>query len=193
MRKRHLLLLWVALLTTLSTHAYDFQCGDLCYNITGATTVEVTYQGEWDETSYQGLTIATIPATVTYNGITYSVTSIGEWAFADCSSLTSVTIPESVTYIGYYAFDYCSSLTSLTIPNSVTSIGEGAFDYCSSLTSITIPNSVTSIGDRAFRGCSSFPVVDNLRYADTYLVEAVVISLSTYSIYACFLMIRPPP
>ena len=184
MRKRHLLLLWVALLTTLSTHAYDFQSGDLCYNITGATTVEVTYQGEWDETSYQGLTIATIPATVTYNGITYSVTSIGFYAFGDCSALTSVTIPNSVTSIGNNAFYYCQSLTSITIPNSVTSIGEEAFKYCESLTSITIPNSVTSIGDRAFRGCSSFPVVDNLRYADTYLVEAVDKSLSTYTIKA---------
>ena len=79
-----------------------------------------------------------------------SVTSIGGYAFEDCSSLTSVTIPNSVTSIGYGAFSGCSSLTSVTIPNSVTSIGEWAFSGCSSLTSVTIPNSMTRIGNAAF-------------------------------------------
>ena len=84
-----------------------------------------------------------------------SVTSIGAWAFVNCSSLTSITIPNSVTSIGKYAFERCSSLTSITIPNSVTSIGTWTFCRCSSLTSITIPNSVTSIGNGAFYLCSS--------------------------------------
>ena len=88
----------------------------------------------------------------TYN--VYSVTSIGEQAFEDCSGLTSVTIPNSVTSIGDQAFDSCSGLTSVTIGNSVMSIGDYAFRYCSSLTSVTIPNSVTSIGYWAFDGCS---------------------------------------
>ena len=82
-----------------------------------------------------------------------SVTSIGEEAFCDCTSLTSITIPNSVTSIGERAFLNCTSLTSITIPNSVTSIGERAFRGCKSLTSITIPNSVTSISDSAFAGC----------------------------------------
>ena len=83
-----------------------------------------------------------------------SVTSIGNYAFYECSSLTSVTIPNSVTSIGSYAFYECSGLTSVTIPNSVTSIGEWAFECCSGLTSVTIGNSVTSIGSGAFFGCS---------------------------------------
>ena len=66
-----------------------------------------------------------------------SVTSIGDWAFAYCSNLTSVTIPNSVTSIGESAFLECSSLTSVTISNSVTSIGNYAFAYCRSLTSVT--------------------------------------------------------
>ena len=100
-----------------------------------------------------------IPASVDYNGATYSVTSIGYEAFAYCSSLTSVTIPNSVTSIEYQAFGYCSSLTSITIPNSVTTIGNYAFYYCSSLASITIGNSVTSIGKSAFYNCSSLASV----------------------------------
>ena len=84
-----------------------------------------------------------------------TVTSIGGWAFANCSSLTSITIPDSVTSIGISAFSECSSLTSISLPDSVTSIDVGVFSYCTSLTNITIPDSVTSIEAAAFRGCSS--------------------------------------
>ena len=83
-----------------------------------------------------------------------SVSSIGDYAFRDCSSLTSVTIPNSVTSIRNYAFQNCSGLISITIGSGVTSIGNHAFQYCSVLTSVTIPHSVTSIGFRAFCGCS---------------------------------------
>jgi hypothetical protein len=83
------------------------------------------------------------------------VTAIGNSAFRECSSLTSVTIPSSVTAIGNMAFWECSSLTSVTIPSSVTSIGETAFYNCSRLTSVTIPSSVATIGHDAFNGCSS--------------------------------------
>jgi hypothetical protein len=88
-----------------------------------------------------------------------SVTTIGSDAFQGCSSLISVTIPASVTTIKISAFQGCSSLTSVTIPASVTSIGERAFQGCSSLTSVTIPASVTSIGERAFQGCSRLATI----------------------------------
>jgi hypothetical protein len=92
-----------------------------------------------------------------------SVTSIGDFAFEGCTSLTNVTIPNSVTSIGWGAFENCSGLTCVTIGNSVTSIGEGAFEYCTSLTSVTIPDSVTVIKGLgtplgplgAFGGCTS--------------------------------------
>ena len=92
------------------------------------TELAVSYQGSYYDSysgEYSGNVV--IPESVTYNGVTYSVTSIGSSAFEHCSSLTSVTIPNSVTNIGGSAFSGCSSLTSVTIPNSVTSIGGSAF------------------------------------------------------------------
>ena len=88
-----------------------------------------------------------------------SVNKIGNYAFRGCSSLTSVTIPDSVTTIGNYAFQYCTSLTSVTIGDSVTTIGSSAFESCSSLTSVTIGDSVTTIGNYAFYGCSKLASV----------------------------------
>ena len=96
-----------------------------------------------------------IPETVSYDGISYTVTSIGSYAFQYCSGLTSITIPNSVTSIEEGAFWYCTGLTSITIPNSVTTIGEKAFQSCTSLTSITIPNSVKTICSQTFGGCTS--------------------------------------
>jgi hypothetical protein len=93
----------------------------------------------------------TITSVVIPNG----VTSIGNTAFFRCSNLTNVTIPASVTSIGNGAFDMCNNITSVTIPNSVKSIGNTAFQNCAGLASITIPASVTSIGSGAFRYCNS--------------------------------------
>ena len=147
---RKLLFLFVALSVTSALWAYDFEVNGIYYNYLDGNNVEVTYSN-YDK--YRGE--ITIPETVTNYGTTYSVTSIGNYAFRSCTSLTSVTIPNSVTSIGSSAFDGCSSLTSVTIPNSVTSIGNYAFSGCSSLTSITIPENVTSIGNFAFSDCSS--------------------------------------
>ncbi len=123
------------------TEALYYQDGDSVY---------VTYY--YNHVNPSGYLI--IPESVSYDNITYSVTSIGEYAFAYCSGLTSVTIPNSVASIDGYAFQNCNGLTSVTIGNSVTSIGMCAFSGCSGLTSVTIGNSVTSIGRQAFAGCS---------------------------------------
>ncbi len=100
-----------------------------------------------------------IPSNVESNGQTYTVTSIGDGAFAS-RYITSVDIPDSVTSIGDYAFDHCLSLTSVNIPDGVTSIGNRAFSMCSGLTSVDIPDSVTSIGNSAFSECHNLTSVD---------------------------------
>ena len=133
------------------------------------------------------------------------ITSIGDQAFYNCTSLTSITIPDSVTSIGVGAFYYCPSLTSITIPDSVTSIGSGAFAYCTSLTSIygkyasndgryliidgvlnsfapaglteyTIPDSVTSIGQEAFGGCTSLTSIT---------IPDSITSIGAFAFYNC--------
>ena len=99
------------------------------------------------------------PAGLTTYSIPNSVTTIGGYAFSDCSALKSVTIPDSVTTIGYYAFCNCDALTSVTIPDSVTTIESSAFYGCDALTSITIPDSVTTIGGSAFYSCRALKEV----------------------------------
>ena len=146
----------------LSLHAiaYDFsythQGKTLYYTITSDNTVEVAYHGNINYVSGD----VVIPSSVINNGTTYSVTSIGEWAFAACSSLISVTIPNSVTSIGNYAFDWCNSLTSVTIGNSVTSIGGAAFYGCNGLTSI-VSNAVVppALGNEVFTNPNSYNVI----------------------------------
>ena len=105
-----------------------------------------------------------------------SVTSIGHFAFEDCSSLTSITIPSGVTSIGQGAFYDCSSLTSITIPDSVTSIGNGAFASCSCLTSITLPDSITCIVDAAFHNTAYYNDESNwendVLYIGNHLINA---------------------
>ena len=108
-------------------------------------TASVTYTSLTKNT-YTGVIV--IPSSADYNNHAYNVTGIGEWAFYNCSSLTSVTIPNSVTSIGKCTFYGCSSLTSVMIPNSVISIGEQAFRNCSGLTSIIVEFGNTAYDSR---------------------------------------------
>ena len=146
-----------ALLCSITASAHDFEVDGIYYKIASSTdlTVSVTFKGSISDYYPEYFGSITIPATVTHEGVNYSVTSIGNYAFYSCSNLTSITIPESVTSIGVSAFAGCFSLTSITIPEGMTSIGDRAFASCHNLRSITIPEGVTSIGEEAFDSCGN--------------------------------------
>jgi hypothetical protein len=98
-------------------------------------------------TGYTGTPVAvTVPS---------FVNNIGEGAFANCSSLSSITIPDTVTNIGDFAFELCTSLTSVTMADGVTNVGADAFSYCTSLAGVTIPAGVTGIAQAAFSDCAN--------------------------------------
>ena len=127
------ILLCLCLLASINAFAEAVEINGIYYNL-------VTKIKEAEVTSNPNKYIGTvnIPETVSYNGVTYSVTSIEDWAFSRCPGLTSVIISNSVTRIGSGAFYYCRGLTSVTIPNSVTSIGDYAFYDCRGLKKVIV-------------------------------------------------------
>ena len=198
---KKLLTLLLALVATTTLWAYDFQSGDLYYNITSSSapyTVEVTYKSV--RSNYANATL-NIPAQVEHDGITYAVTRIGSKAFAACKSLTSVTISASVVDIAGDAFlnaalykdeanwtdgtlyiDNCliSAKTTLSgaynIKEGTRVIAGQAFKSCGSLTAINIPNSVVGIGNAAFSSCSALTSIT---------IPSHVTSIKDYTFYRC--------
>ena len=171
-----LLALTLALMASVSSFAHDFSVDGIYYNIIDEKNVEVTYKGSSAyEDEYKNEVV--IPDSVTYNGVSYIVTSIGKNAFAysallktitignnvksvgdnafsNCNLLASVTMGTAVQNVGKYAFYNCSYLSVIdSVPNSLTTVEESAFRACSQLTAINLPDSVTTIGDYAFYEC----------------------------------------
>lgn len=160
--KKYVLMLIAAfagLFTSSNAFAYDCEVDGIYYYRVSATELEVACKvfSDNNRTAYSGA--VTIPATVTYMGKTFNVTSIGEYAFRDCNSLTSITIPSSIREIKSYAFYNCSSINAITLPASITALGPGVFEGCSSIVSMNIPAGITAIEDEMFFGCSSLKTV----------------------------------
>ena len=152
-------LLAAALIMPGKSLAYDFMVDGIAYNILSESTCEVTSYIVTNQNRYGG--DITIPEQVTYDGVTRTVTQIGDDAFNECIRLTSVDIPNSVTTIGDYAFGHCSKkLKNVNIGNSVTTIGYALFEGCTGLTSVEISNSVTTIESYAFYGCTSLASIE---------------------------------
>lgn len=188
-----LLITFMASILPATAYSYDFEVDKIAYSKINETEVEVA----------RGLNFSAdpnwnviLPPNVTFNGESYSVTAIGDYAFNYNDALNSIEIPNSVTSIGEGAFSNCRSLKSVKIPNSVKAIGNKAFIECYSLTSIEIPESVTTIGESSFLYCSSLKEIkvdkDNTYYASingvlfnqdlTYLIRAPAELTGSYTI-----------
>jgi hypothetical protein len=175
----------------------DAVINDIYYQLNPSDqTASVTYKTvcpddmrDWPVSDYSGDIV--IPSQVIYKGVTYTVTSIDDYAFnnthdsgygyslinrSSLTSITSVTIPNTVTSIGNRAFENCRELNSITIVGNLNSIGGGAFCGCSSLTSISLPSSVLSIGEYAFAGCSNLTNIS---------IPNNVTSIGEYTFYNC--------
>ena len=149
-------------MTSLYANAYDFEVDNIYYNILSNNPheVEVTYKFNYwyAPNSYSGDVV--IPSTITYSGVTYHVTAIGDEAFSgDGHYVKSVTMPNSITAIGKKAFSSLWDITSILIPSSVLTIDDEAFEDCQKLESIDIPENVTSIGEKAFDYCLALKTV----------------------------------
>lgn len=168
---RTVLLTLILFSTITEALAYDFVVNGIYYNINGDEAT-VTYKRKYYENWNSEYTTyyyendckgdIEIPESVIYNGKTYTVTAIGNYAFYNrysSTALNCITIPNTVTSIGAYAFYCCSGLTSITIPASIVFLGSHAFQYCYGLTNVRIPDSVTSIGESAFSTCGLSSIV----------------------------------
>ncbi len=83
------------------------------------------------------------------------VVNISEYAFANCTALSSVEFPCGMVSIGSYSFAQCTALTSVAISDTVTTIGKSAFRGCTSISDIFLPDSISDIGSTAFYMCDN--------------------------------------
>ena len=151
---------------SINLYAHDFEVGGIYYNILSSTEVEVSCRGDlsydyFDE--YTGSVV--IPERVTYNGTTYTITSIGKDAFELCSGLTEITIPNSVTSIGNCAFYNYENWKEIIVYDNTTHIGEYAFANCLSLSNVVLGKNIKEIGNYTFDG--SIRIKSVYVYADT--------------------------
>ena len=196
---RFITILFLGLMSCSYAMAYDFsamcESGQiLFYSITSNEepyTVKVVVENESSSSAYSTFPTGdlVVPATVTYNGIEYSVTRIGFNAFYNCSGLTSVTMGDNVTIIDGYAFEGCSGLTSITIPSLVGKIGPGAFMGCNGLSSVYYTGDIAQWCEIIFNEEASNPLyyahnlyINNTLVTDLVIPESITV-IKPYAFY----------
>lgn len=140
--------------------AYDFMVDEIAYNINDdGTSVNVTYLTYYDYLNYEGVTQIYVPSEVVYQGKTYKVTRIGDFAFNCCPDLKKISLSNTVLRIGKRAFDNCEKLDDINL-GSVKEFGYGSFAFDKALQSITIPEGVECLDTLLFEGCVSLSSVN---------------------------------
>ena len=176
---KKLLLSFISLLfafNAIAQTSYDDTERGLRYIETSSTPSEVSVGKSYPVTITGSVDI---PETVTYQGTTYTVTSIRDYGF-NSTDITSISIPNTITSIGNYAFDHCNSLATVTFEenSNLNAISSGAFQYCTTLSSITIPKNVATLGMYAFMNCSALATV-------TFEENSELTTISTKAFYNC--------
>lgn len=158
----------VAALVMPVARAYDFESGGFYYNVlSGTQNVEITFQTEKGTAAYSG--VIHIPAMVTFNGKSYSVTKIGSKAF-EKSALTAIQIPNTITALGDSIFYFAENLADITLPQGITKIPDASFAG-TAIADLAVPEGVTEIGVGAFQSCSRLHTVflpSSLKKIDAY-------------------------
>lgn len=177
---KKILFLMTALVTSLyAMAAADFELDGISYAILSEEekTVEVVY----NDGAYIG--DVTIPARVTNEGKTYTVTALHNQAFFKCTDLYAVSIPATVTNLGQYTFSGCTNLASVELPDGLATIPNGAFYGCTSLTEVTLPETMETLGDYSFSNCSSLAQI-NMPSSLTWIGKAALMgtALSEFSV-----------
>ena len=188
MKKLFAFLTMMALATSASAQTFDFSAvcesgQTLYYKISDSSAFEIAIiapdlsSGYPDWITHSRPTgDLVIPSIVEHEGNSYTVVSIMERAFLDCTGLTSVVVPDSVTFIGEHAFGYDSALTSVILPSRLKVIESSTFINCLSLVSITLPDSLMMIKGHAFLSCES---LSSITFPNTLL------SIAKMAFYNC--------
>lgn len=177
----------------LPSFSHNFEVDGIYYNITDETAknVAVTCKGDsYSDYSNEYTGSVVIPSSVTYNGTTYSVTSIEDYVFFECIGLTQVTIGNSVKSIGNYAFLYCDSLTQVTIGDSVAAIGKYAFYDCANLSKVNITD-ISAWCKISFDNYSANPIyyahklILNGEEVKDIVIPNDITEIKNYAFYSC--------
>ena len=155
MKKSFPLFAIIALCSSLSAFAYDFQVDGLYYTVSDKTGQLVNLAK--GDVKYTGDIV--IPSSVSYGGTTYTVSGMESQVCQDCKTLTSVVIGDKITKIPQYAFYGCTNLETVTLGTKVESLGYAAFSGCTNLSSINLNDNITSFDNSVFLNCTSLTSV----------------------------------